>query len=206
MTPNSALERTGAARTEVDAPAAERERLPGGGGRMYFWRIEALKAQLRRGPLDQRLAFGYLVATFLVYAALTEAPGLWNAEVGEAGALCWVTYGAYLLVIAAGTSWAFAANGGRVGLDFAARYLAIRWVVEIRVLAVFFLAMSPLAVLLGVGLGTGVIGEPPDAAWEWAGAVIGLGVEALVYGRLAHHMREVAAAGVAVDGSTSLAG
>jgi len=47
---------------------------------MYFWRIELLKRELRQGPLGQRAAFAYVLATLLSYTATTAMPGVWDPE------------------------------------------------------------------------------------------------------------------------------
>lgn len=174
---------------------------------MYFWRIEALKAQLRRGQLDQRQAFGYVLATFLLYAAVSEVPDFWNGETEPAHGLDWLAYAGHLLLLGAGTCWAFRANGSRLGADFAARYLAIGWVVGIRFVALFLaLALGALLLLIATGVATGVIGEPSDATLDWGVFLLGLTGEAVFYWRVAHHIRDVATTDVATSGAVRAPG
>jgi hypothetical protein len=173
---------------------------------MYFWRIEALKADLRRGALDQRSAFAYLVATFLLYAVAAEVPGMLNAQIGPVRGLDWLAILSHLFFVGAGTYWAFRVNGGPLGTDFAVRYLAIGWVVGIRVMALLLLAVGILATFILIGTLTEFLGEPSERVWHLVGLLLGVGFDAILYWRLAHHIRNVATTSGAAGGPGNIAG
>jgi hypothetical protein len=91
---------------------------------MYFWRINTLTEQLRRGPLPQAAALQYLLAGTLLLSAGAGVPGLWNARSEPTHPLEWVGYVLSLGVLIAGMLRAYRANGGASGVDFAARFRA----------------------------------------------------------------------------------
>jgi hypothetical protein len=156
---------------------------------MYFWRIEALKADLRRADLNERGAFAYLLASMLAFTFFSnpefaensfDAP--WN----------WLTTLGSMAIVVGGTCLAFRANRGVQGRQFLQRYFALGWVLAIR-LGVFF--FPPLVLLYGVvALSSGEEGSAAAGTLLvcvalWSG---------LFYWRLAAHLRDVAGA---VDGS-----
>ena len=113
---------------------------------MFFWSIEALKAELREGPLAQSHAFAYVFVGFFLVNAMFGIPGLWNVET-PVTLWAWVTYVVTLALFAGGTNAAYRVNGGAEGLDFVARYLALSWVLGIRL---FVLVLVPLLGLVMV--------------------------------------------------------
>ena len=88
---------------------------------MYFWRIESLKNQLRRGALSQQLAFRYLLATMLLYTAAISVPSGSGGDPGPITAIDLTAYAATIVLVAAGTYAAYRANGGPGGADFVHR-------------------------------------------------------------------------------------
>lgn len=169
---------------------------------MYFWRIAALKTELRRGPLPQGQAFAYVLATMLLLTALTSVPALWNAppegsatpSPAAATAVEWVGYVVGLAIVALGTRAAYRANGGAAGADFVARYVALGWVLGLRLLLLAFL--PGIALILAAAGGLVLTGEgrlATDVAIAALGTLLSVGLEALYYWRLVHHFRGVAA-------------
>lgn len=162
---------------------------------MYLWRIELLKNRLREGPLSQRAAFVYILATLLLYVITTAAPGL-HPRSEAATTLDWLTYGLTIAIVGGGTYAAYRANGGQAGSDFASRYFALGWVLFLRLAVLFFAPAT--ALVFGAGAAFGAFeseSERFDSAFEWAGAAVGLTFEAVYYWRLVHHLRQLAGAG-----------
>jgi hypothetical protein len=162
---------------------------------MYFWRIGRLKDELGRGPLGQREAFAYVVATMLLYI-VTGAPGLWNAGPEPTTGWHWAAYVATVLLVGGGSYAAYRANGGRTGVDFAARYFALGWVLGIRLSVLMFLPVM-LLFLAWVLAPTFIWPEwqVSDVASIRAAVVSVVAFEAAFYWRLVHHLGQVAASG-----------
>lgn len=157
---------------------------------MYLWRIDLLKNQLREGPLSQRAAFAYVLATLLWYTITTTAPGAWNSSSGATTTLDWLTYALMIVVVGGGTYAAYRANGGQRGFDFASRYFALGWVLFLRLGLLLF--VPAMALVLGIGAALGAFQaetERTDDAFGWAGAVVGLAFESVYYWRLTHTSR-----------------
>ena len=162
---------------------------------MYFWRIGRLKEQLRVGPLDQRAALAYLLATLLVYTITTATPGLWNAKSEPVLIVDWVSYAATIILVGAGTYAAYRANGGRGGSDFPSRYFALGWVLFIRLAALLLLPALALLFAAAAALGAFQAEDPAlDSALGWVGAGISILFEGVYYLRLVQHLRQVASA------------
>jgi hypothetical protein len=153
---------------------------------MFFWRIEALKTQLRRGSLPQPAAFGYLLAILLLYTAGTVAPITTLAW--SPSALDRSVYVALILFVGGGTYAAYRANGGRQGSDFVARYVAISWVLGNRLAVMLLLPIMAVLFVLAMVFPDG---EPSSQILETSGMAFALGFEALFYWRLVHHVRQV---------------
>ena len=161
---------------------------------LYFWRIEALKNELRNGPLAAGSSFAYVVATLLLYTLATVTPGLSSAS--PATAVDWLTSGLMLLFVGIGSYAAYRANGGLGGSDFAARYFALGWVLFIRLAVLLFLpALAVIFVLGGALWAFEVEGDRMDRVFGWAGAAFGLAFEIAYYSRLTHHFREIVVSG-----------
>ena len=150
---------------------------------MYFWRIAALKAQLRRGELPERAAFEYTLATMLLCTFVT-GPEL--AAVGAAPGWNWLATAVGLAIVGGGTAAAYRANGGAGGRAFLPRYVALGWVVGVRVFAFLLFPLAALYVALAPDPAAG--GGAPLAELVCQ-VVAGLGF----YWRLAVHMRSLAA-------------
>ncbi len=133
---------------------------------MYFWRIEKLKEELRQGQLGQRAAFGYVLIALLASMLPPSAASLWIEPSDSSTYGDLLKYGAAMLLAIGGTYIAYRANGGPTGTDFAARYLAVSWVVSIRITILFALAV----VLVVCGAWTALVaiqgvGHPHTSSW-----------------------------------------
>ncbi len=165
---------------------------------MFFWHIEALKAQLREGPLAQPSAFAYLFVAFFLMSAVMGIPGLWNAATSPTTPWAWVTYVVTVALFTGGTYAAYRANGGPQGIDFVARYLALGWVLTIRLFVLVFLPLLLLVlVAVAVVAVTQADAASPAAASEelpldWLVEIAIMVFVAIFYWRFVHHFREVA--------------
>jgi hypothetical protein len=174
---------------------------------MYFWRVELLKGELRQGPVGQRAAFGYVLATLLPYTIFTDLPGLWNAEAEPVTPLDWAAYAAIILLVGVGTYAAYRANGGQTGSDFPSRYFALGWVLGVRLgvlllvpaLLLAFLALAAIAFIEPDG-------ELSDSAIGWIATAVGVGFVAVYYWRLVRHFGQVAVSEAPRAGITCVAG
>jgi uncharacterized protein (TIGR02246 family) len=165
---------------------------------MYFWRIEALKDQLRQGPLAQRYAFAYVFIAFLLLEAVLGVPGLWNTELAPDTPWAWVTYIASVAFFGGGTYAAYRANGGANGLDFAARYLALGWVLTVRLVVLAFLPLLLVAMVVLVVMAVAqtdpasVAIASDDLSSDWIVELVSVAFIAVFYWRLVHHFQDVA--------------
>lgn len=132
---------------------------------MYFWRIHALKAQLREGQLPALFAFRYLLAILILFSVCAELAAR-TPTTGEAWetVVSVIAYGSLLV----GTYAAYRANGGSAGIDFASRFLALMWVLGIRVFVWMVIAFAVFAFVLGMILGVVAPGAvESDTMWQW---------------------------------------
>ena len=155
---------------------------------MYFWRIELLKSELRRGPLSQRAAFGYILATLVTYAVLTGFPGAWNNDPTPPTVTDWIGFVAAIFITVSGTYASYRANGAGVGEDFASRYFALGWVLGIRLMV-----MVVVPLILGVFLFLYLIrAEPTDAEICWLAVGTAVAVQLVFYRQLWSHIGQLA--------------
>jgi len=154
---------------------------------MYFWRIELLKAELRRGPLAQHRTFPYILVFLLVDTVLVGMPGLWNSDATPPLAPDWVGYMASVFLVGGGTYVSYRANGGRTGVDFPSRYFSVSWVLMVRL---FILLFFPFLLVLYFIVLPGTVPTDAEIAWLATGALVVL--EVVYYWRLARHMRSIA--------------
>ena len=169
---------------------------------MHFWRIDSLKDELRRAPLTQRAAFGYLLSTLLLYT-FSAAPSGSATDPQPITALDWTGFAAFILLVGCGTYAAYLANGGPVGVDFVPRYIAIGWVLGIRFIVMLF--VPALVLFVGTALAWPE-DELSDGATDRAAIAFGLGFEALYYWRLVSHVREIATSAPGETGMRESAG
>jgi hypothetical protein len=144
---------------------------------MYFWKVEELKKKLAAGPLTEREALPYLVL-FMATAAATPL-----TTVDPFNSWDYVETAASIALVIFGTIYAYRCNGGAAGSNFLQRFLAIGWVVVVRLIAMFVL---PASFVLAVFV------EESNTTWQAALMVI-IG-EAIYFERIGNHMRSVAGA------------
>jgi hypothetical protein len=162
---------------------------------MVFWRIDELKRQLRRGPLPQRWAFGYVAITWVAWEILAGAPGAWSSSADPATIRDWVMYLTGVLIVAVGTYAAYRANGGSSGRDFAARFVALGFVVGLRILVLVITPVMVLFLVLTGAPGSRWSRIQDSEAFAWIQSIVLLALSYVTFAvRLVSHFRDVAAA------------
>jgi hypothetical protein len=146
---------------------------------MYFWRIEKLKTKMAARPLSEREALPYLVVFIALPSAVAYIPqtsqNLWDG-LGEV----WSD-----LLAVVGTIYIYRQNGGAGGQHFLQRFFAVGWVVCIRWLVVIILAAAAFyGTLAAVGADT--------ESTHWYDFLLLAFVEAVIYWRIGHHVRDLA--------------
>jgi hypothetical protein len=156
---------------------------------MYVWRIEKLKAEMADRPLTDREVLPYLIAWAVlmeVVIALTtflpSSVNVWDGLDAARG----------LLLTVLGTLYVFWQNGGSRGEYFLQRYFAVGWVVGVRWIAVFLLAMLVFYVALEA------LGSGSEDSTEWYDFVLLTAAEAGFYWRFGHHVQDLAKRSAAV--------
>ena len=148
---------------------------------MEFLRIRRLTADLARRPLSAPDTAKYLAAQGALLSILfiptpAEAPADWPFLV-------------YPLLALLGVYYCYRRNGGAVGERFAERYLAVDWVVGLRV------GLAAVAVLIafivGFAFTSGELGWLEDARFARGIDLGGLGLIALVYWRMGVHLARI---------------
>lgn len=110
---------------------------------MYLIGIGKLKSELANGPLPARRALPYAgmwlsITTILPFAGSDgPRPPEWT----------WLLVVYSLIALGGGIALAYRANGGKDGVDFIARLLAVWWVVGIRVFLALCVPLGFLSVI-----------------------------------------------------------
>jgi hypothetical protein len=146
---------------------------------MYFWRIDKLKAEMAVRPLSEREVLPYLVVQIALLSVAGYIPATTTNVWDGLGAVWSVS----LAIV--GTIYIYRQNGGAAGRHFLQRYFAIGWVVLIRWL--------PMVVLMSVAffaLKT-LLGEDVEET-TWDEFLFIAVVEAVIYLRIGHHVRDLA--------------
>lgn len=161
---------------------------------MYFWKVERLKSELRSARLSELESLKYVLATSVSLSLLIEL-ATWESI--EKSATYTVGVAASLVISLFGTYAAYAANGGASGVDFLGRFLALGWVVGIRVMtAMFGVMVAMFGVIIAVATARGVAdpasldADGPLFPGEEVLYVLFVGV---IYWRVAAHMRSLRA-------------
>ena len=119
---------------------------------MYFWNIKKLKAQLIERPLTEREALPYVIAASLMYLLafeiLTYSYSAVSNEAVPYGILDYISLAFTIAINILGTIWIFKKNKVNSENYFLQRYTALGWVVLIRIMVFFILAMILLFVTL----------------------------------------------------------
>lgn len=151
---------------------------------MYWWNIERLTSELREGEPSTRDQVGYVAATLLfpmlLAAGRTSSPATWP------GALDWTGRVLAFLIVGTGIHVAYRANGGPTGRAFIARFVALRWVVQLRLTVLLFLPLTAVSVL--------ALGWLPRQAWLQSAVLAfpGYMLDAILYLAVARRLRDVA--------------
>ena len=145
---------------------------------MYFWSINDLVRTLGDRDLRDDESFPYFFIYVVLMTLATSVPEIgWNT---------WDTVAATGTVIltAAGVLYCYRANGGSAGTAFLSRFMAISWVMMIRLLVLF------LAVFFAAAIVATVLGESTEEA-SWWDTLLVFGMEVLTYTLVAKHLRRV---------------
>lgn len=146
---------------------------------MYFWRIEKLKAEMATRPLSDSEVLPYFALFLALSTAASYIPrvtlNLWDGL----GAAWSVT----LAVV--GSIYVYRLNGGASGQHLLQRYIALGWVVTIRLLVVF---VAAAVIFYGelAAAGTDAVGT------QWYDFLFLGVIEAGFYWRIGHHVRDLA--------------
>jgi hypothetical protein len=147
---------------------------------MYWWRIDDLRAELIAGTMTERTRFYYVMADAVLTTLVTESGTGWHDA-----------WDAVLSVIAivstiVGTGWVFRLNGGGRGRNFVERYLALGFVVMIRVLA------AAIPIMVAAILVPAILGHPLSESTGPIDFVVVHGLMVAFWIVLGREMRRVA--------------
>ncbi len=155
---------------------------------MYFWNIKALKAQIKRGELDDRETLPYFIVSGLlfifIFNTLCMDPSNTKSNIWD---LLSIFVDMVLLVV--GTLYAYKKNGGTQGENFIRKYIAISFVVSVR----FFL--FSILLLLFVALPIVTFFFPSwlnNEATDPFSVLFYTAWQTLLYYRIAKHVEETA--------------
>jgi hypothetical protein len=143
--------------------------------------MKDLKRRLGNSPLSDREVLPYLVAYTATTAAVTLLPAenfnSWDVSAGVAGvglAIC-------------GSIWVYQQNGGGTGFHLLQRFLAIGWVLLLRLLVL----LAP-AMIIFYMVASATFKQRPGT--DWYDAMIIILIQLAFYHRLGSHVRDVALA------------
>ncbi|MCI5064747.1 hypothetical protein MRY87_03365, partial [bacterium] len=144
------------------------------------WNIRQLKRDLVAGPLPNREFIRYLFwLTFVTLLGIEGVPLL--PPEGPVTGLDVITALLSIFFGMLGLIWAYRANGGDNGREFAARYFPICWVIAFR----FVVFSVPLII--------GIVVLPPTSEWIYV-TILQLWIIAM-YWRIAVHIGDIAREG-----------
>ena len=153
---------------------------------MYMLRLRPLKEQLSAGRLPEREGLRYVLATFGLFAVLAEVSSRIPMTASSAENVASV---ASFVIFVFGSLLTYSANGGDRGTDFLGRYIALGWVLGIRVFGAMFAAI----VVASVGIEISQAGSAEnEASIGLATAIVSVLASGIFYWRLAVHIRDVA--------------
>jgi hypothetical protein len=152
---------------------------------MYIWRVNALKTELRAGPMPARRVLPYILVWAILMALVAQLPLF--LPLPDANKWDVLTCVGTVVLTVGGLLTAYRANGGPHGADLAARLIALTWVVGWRLLPVFFMLMLAAVVLAPEQFAS------DDAPTTPLLVGITLTYELVFYWRLWVHLRDLAA-------------
>ena len=148
---------------------------------MRFFSIRRLKGDLARGPLTARATAQYLAAQGALLSVLyVPSPAHASADWG---------FIVHPLLALAGVYYCYRRNGGPAGERLAERYLAVGWVVGIRVAsaAIALLVLTVTALAL-----TSDVSEWTESRWLGVGIDLGtVALVAFIYWRMGVHLADI---------------
>ena len=152
---------------------------------MYFWNIEALKSDIKRGEFTDREAISYIVVSLFLYSLGTELIVLFPAEAAHN---VWDGVNSLLNIIipVVGTLYAYKKNGGASGRDFANKYFSIGFVMGIR----FLVYLIGVIFLLAIYWSFVVPDEVDTIPTTWVEALLFSGWYAMLYYKIGEHIGE----------------
>jgi hypothetical protein len=149
---------------------------------MYFWNLEGLKAELRERPVPPAEVVRYATAILVTWSATSFVPFANDKfEIADGVLLILI-----VLVTVLGLWTGYRANGGAQGMDLAGRYLALGWVIGLRLMPLLLAFLIVVFVIVFVLALEGQ--EPSDRSIDavaWATALV---AEVVFYWRLTHHL------------------
>ncbi len=155
---------------------------------MYFWNIKALKAQIKRGELDDKETLPYFVVSNLLLIFLFDTLCA-SASTSESNMWDTLSLFADMALLLVGILYAYKKNGGARGRNFIRKYIALSLVVGVRFFLFFMLLLLviilPIETLFFPSWLDSEAATPDvvllDTAWQ-----------ALFYYRIAKHIEETA--------------
>lgn len=111
---------------------------------MYFWNIESLKEDIRRGEFTDKELMPYIVLTVALYAIGIEFVAYFSYE--DSNIWDYLLSILNILIPVGGTLYIYKKNDGAQGSDFAFKYFAIGFVVGIRFLLYLVGVMALLVI------------------------------------------------------------
>jgi uncharacterized membrane-anchored protein YitT (DUF2179 family) len=152
---------------------------------MYFWNIEKLKEDIRADRVTEKdrfiYALIYLAFSVISFEFLTHVP----FELKSEGARDIAVSAINVLIILAGTIFAFKANGSIDGIDFLGKYFSIGFVLEVR-FTVFILPL--LAVYLSTDTYVFLEAEAQPRSWD---SILLLAWSSALYWRMYVYIRQI---------------
>lgn len=115
---------------------------------MYFWDIESLKEDIRRGEFGDKELLPYIVISVLFYSLAMELTWF-IPSIEDYNQWDIATSIIAILSTVAGTIYVYKKNGGAEGNNFANKYFSIGFVVGLRFLFYFFGFMILLGMYFG---------------------------------------------------------
>lgn len=153
---------------------------------MYFWNIEGLKKDHIEGTFTDKNVLPYI----LVYVGLGAFFGelMHYITYEEVNVWSYILSGLNVLIVVAGTLYAYQSNGGSQGDNFAAKYFSISFVVAIRMM----LLLIPITVIL-ILYWAAVFGDQEDIPTTLLEVVLFAFWLSLIYFKTAKHIGETSA-------------
>lgn len=155
---------------------------------MYLWNIHALKESIRSNGLTERAKFVYLLIWIVLFPLLGQIAFISGAQ------WAWTTpeiisFAAVWAIFLIGMFVAYLWNGGSKGSGFVNKFTSIGFVVSIRFLPLFIVAIIASA-LISIGVYDLSV-DGSDFRMTWIDVVTMSVVSAWYMWRIAVHVRDV---------------